>query len=180
LKVYKRPLLVPEVVDYALGQFEKELGHQLQSLSGQMDASRRRKVELEAELRRLTSAVAKVGDSCFLLEAIVDHERELRGLTDRLLSGEPGSIQASLADLRQFVHSRLSNVKKLLYSDVEHARLEPARRVSRITMRPVETAGQRHYIASGEWGLLGEGFAASGGGLEMVAGAGFEPATFGL
>ena len=89
-------VLQPHVIDYTLDRFETELKKQFQSLSGQMDGLRRRKRKLEAELQRLTKAVAEGGHSTFLLEGIAERESELRSLTQTLIAGEPGSIQSSL------------------------------------------------------------------------------------
>ena len=64
------------------------------------------------------------------------------------------------------------------------ARSELSKHVSEIRMEPNLT--ERHYTAIGEWDLLGEypgtGRARHfpGGRARLVAGAGFEPATFGL
>ena len=173
-------VLQPHVIDYTLDRFETELKKQFQSLSGQMDGLRRRKRKLEAELQRLTKVVAEGGHSTFLLEGIAERERELRSLTQTLVTGETGSIQATWVNLREFVHSRLADMKAVLYADVGRSRIELARHVRKIIMRPVTTAGERYYLASGEWRLLGEDWGISAGNLEMVAGAGFEPATFGL
>jgi hypothetical protein len=171
------------VIDYALAQFETQLSKQLESFSGRLDGARHRKAELETELRKLTTAVAVTGHSTFLLEGIADRERELRSLTDQLLSGERGSLQRDLADLRQFVHSRLSDVMKLLYSDVGRARAELAKHVSSITMCQTREGRDGFYIASGEWNLLGNEWPRAGTvnqHFRMVAGGGFEPPTFGL
>ena len=97
---------------------------------------------------------------------------------------ESGSIQASLSELRQFVHSRLADVKRLLYADVQLARAELSKHVKEIVLRPAESDGNRYYVASGEWDF-GECEPWAMGGsrrphLEMVAGGGFEPPTFGL
>ena len=88
-------------------------------------------------------------------------------------------MKAGIEELRRFAHSRLGDVRRLLYSDVSRARQELARHVNEIVLRPEAKAGKRYYMASGQWNLI-EGKEFTGGGLEMVAGAGFEPATFGL
>ena len=184
LEGLQKAVLQPEAVDYVLDQFEKELGNQLKAVSGQADSLRNRKVELEGELRRLAAAVAEGGHSTFLLEAIAERDRELRSLTERLVSGQPGSVQSSMENLRKFVHARLVNVRKLLYADVPQARAELARHVDSIALRPTEANGKRYYVATGNWNLVGRDLGSQDeAGLrqfEMVAGAGFEPATFGL
>jgi len=163
-------VLNPEAVDYALRQFEHELDEQLRGMFGQVDAVRRRKVELEAELARLTQAVAMGGNLPSLIEAIAEREKELKEIAGRLVGSEPDSIKASLRGLREFVLSRLASVRKALDSDPEEARKALARHIPEpIVMKP--EAG--HYVARGEWEYVGLS-------AEMVAGAGFEPATSGL
>ena len=65
----------------------------------------------------------------------------------------------------------------MLNAEVEKARAEIARHVSRIEMRPVSRLGERgYYVAVGEWNLLGTAVEKSGapplwgGGAPMVAG----------
>ncbi len=184
LEGLQEAVLKPEAIDYTLNQFEKELTSQLRAMSGKMDAVRKRKAELETELRRLTAAVAESGHSAFLLEAITERERELRNLTERTLSGEPGSVRASVDELRRFVHCRLADVRKLLCGDTALARQELALHVDSITLKPSETNGRRYYVATGNWSLIekevGPQDEAAPLQVRMVAGAGFEPATFGL
>ncbi len=93
-------------------------------------------------------------------------------------------MQVTLVEVREFVHSRLANIRRLLYADVERARMELARHVSRIKMRPIVSDGEGYYVAGGEWNFLGTGLEMDraphlgGGGARLVAGVGFEP-TFG-
>jgi len=69
----------------------------------------------------------------------------------------------------------------------EKARAEIARHVSRIEMKPVSNpGGSGHYVAVGDWNLLGTAMEKDraphlwGGGARMVAGVRFELTTFGL
>src|SRR5947207_13354854 len=91
---------------------------------------REQKEKLESELRRLTSAIAEQGHSSFLLAAIAEREGKLREITDRLLSGGVGSVEAQVADIRRFVAERLSDLRKLLYRDVALARAELGKHVT--------------------------------------------------
>jgi hypothetical protein len=50
---------------------------------------RQQKTRLQAEVRRLVSAVAESGHSKSLLEEIGRKEDELQGIADRLLSATP-------------------------------------------------------------------------------------------
>ena len=70
---------------------------------------RERKRKLEAELTKLAETAAQTGPSGFLVEAISDRGRQLREITERLLSREPGSVESHLNGIRQFVTERLTN-----------------------------------------------------------------------
>jgi hypothetical protein len=147
---------------------------------------RERKSQLELELRRLAEAVALQDTSGFLLEALAERERELRKITDCLLEAGPWSANTELSDIRKFVAGRLADLRTLLSKDVSLARIDLAKHVKEIRMKPTEMGAERFYIAEGEWNLLGS---LPGTGpkrqpsdwrVRMVVGAGFEPATFGL
>ena len=81
-------------------------------------------------------------------------------------------------------YQRRSDLRRLLYSDVPLARTELMRHVSTIILEPKEESGKRFYVAAGDWNLLGNELGppdeAAPVSFRMVAGAGFEPATFGL
>ena len=147
---------------------------------------RERKAPLEQELHRLTAAVAETGHSTFLVQAIADRERALADISHRLLSEGSGSIEAELSEIREFATGRLGDIRKLLYTDVAQARTELGKHVSKIRRSPQQVGAARYYVAEGQWDLLG-GYPKTGrarqlfdGRARMVAGAGFEPATFGL
>lgn len=119
----------------------------------------------------------KTGDSDALLAALKSSEAELRKLsatatvTSRQLT--PGQISSS-------VRESLSDIPKLLSMAPELAKTKSAQHVEKIRMLPQPDGS---YVAEGEWDLLGGDSGKALGavwGPVMVAGAGFEPATFGL
>jgi site-specific DNA recombinase len=177
-------VLQPEAVQYALVKFQLELDLQLKAMSGQVDDVRVRKSEVEAELTRLAEAVAQQGPLPALMRAITSREAEIKELDGKLVGTGPGSVKASIDEIRDFVLSRLKDIRRVLHANIEQARMELFNHVDRIVMRPVLRDDDRFYVAEGEWDLLGnnkgrpQGVAP--GNLEMVAGVGFEPTTFGL
>jgi site-specific DNA recombinase len=152
----QRAVLTPEVIDYTLQKFEAELKDRLREMGSEIETLRLRKSELESELRRLAAAVAEGGHSTFLLEAIADREKQLRSITDQILSTESNSLDSGLTDLRQWVHERLSNLRRLLSSDPGRAHTEFLKHTQAITLKPIEQGGQRFYQVSGAWNLLGD------------------------
>jgi hypothetical protein len=74
----------------------------------------------------------------------------------------------------------LSNIRQLLYADLQRAKAELAKHVSGIRMLPQPEGKKGHYIAAGEWNLLG-GYSQGAGhhdgpksAFGLVAGACFE------
>ncbi len=187
LEGLQKTVLHPDVVDYTLKEFEKELGQHLQTATGQLDQLRERREKLMSELRNLSATAAQTGPSSFLVEEIAVRERELRDIADRMVDDGPDSVQATMEELRRFVYSHLGDVRKVLNAEVEKARTEIARHLPGVEMRPVASSGGKgHYIAAGEWNLLGSALETGraphlpSGGARMVAGVRFELTTFGL
>jgi hypothetical protein len=179
----QRAALRPEVVDYALQEFQRQLTEALSNLTGQIGRMRQRREEIQRQLRNLVETAATVGHSPSLVEAINARETELGEITQRLFASQPDSVSSEIARIRQFVSERLGNIRELLSGDVEGAKLELAKHVTDIRLNPEGEGKKAHYVAAGEWNLLG-GYSQGEGGAEMrvrmVAGEGFEPSTFGL
>ena len=119
---------------------------------------------------------ATCGPSPSLIEGINQREQELKTITRQLLATEQDSVSAQIGSVRQFVTSRLGNIRELLSSDVQRAKAELGKHAAAIDMNPQETGPKGHYVASGEWDLLGGAEQR----VRTVAGEGFEPSTFGL
>jgi hypothetical protein len=118
---------------------------------------RQRKTRLEAELRRLVSAVSESGHAKSLLEEIVRKEAELQGIVDRLLSATPASIESRVDEIRKFVSRGLNDLRVLLRKDTALARTELLKHSSEITMTPRRDPAHGFYVAGGSWDLLGKG-----------------------
>ena len=179
----QKAVLRPEVVDYTLAQFENELAVRLRETADGLEALRSRKAELERQIANYTRALED-GYSAAITAAIAEREREHASISEQILGSEPTSVHSTLTDLRHWVHQRLSDLRQLLYAEVPRARSELMRHVSTIILEPKERSGKRFYVAAGNWNLLanelGPPDEAAPVSFRMVAGAGFEPATFGL
>ena len=95
-------------------------------------------------------------------------------------------MEAELGGIHAYLTTRLADIRSLLSKNVPLARVELAKQVREIRMQASTVGAEKFYIADGEWNLLGS---LPGTGptrqpsdwrVRMVAGAGFEPATFGL
>lgn len=149
-------ILQPEVVDYAVVAFQRQLEAALGSLSDDLAGMRQRKIRLEAEIRRLIAAVAESGHSSSLLEEIGRKEAELHGIADSLLSATPESVASRVGEIRSFVAHGLADLRKLFRKDIALARAELLKHSSEITMTPRADSGRRFYVAEGKWDLLGK------------------------
>ena len=138
----------------------KALGIEFVSLSEDSHLEQRcqRKKKVEAEIDRLTQAIADGHSSQSILAAIGEREKELREITDKLLERRPGSLRASLEELRTFAVSRLTNLRALLAhpGSVNEARALLSEQVGKITLWPVSDNGKEHYEAKGEVDFFGE------------------------
>jgi site-specific DNA recombinase len=144
-------VLRDEVVNYTLMRFEEELEKALGRIGGEMDQMRKRKVELESEIARLTAGLASGIHSPAVMAEIAKRESEISGISDRLLASGPDSVRSQIKGIRSFVISRLAEVRDLLNSDPVTTKTEIAKHVSKITLEP----RGRTYQISGSWDLLG-------------------------
>jgi len=145
-------VLQPEVIQYTLDRFEQELTRVLESLQGDREQLRIQKAKLEDELRNLACAIADGHYSPTIMEAIAVRENELKTITNHMLESRPDSVRARLTGIREFVTSRLGNLRDLLNRDAITARTELAKHLRVIKLHPDGTM----YRATGDWDFLGD------------------------
>jgi hypothetical protein len=150
-------LLQPEEIDYAIGEFGRQLKTALANLSGDVADLRKRKEQLETEIQRFADAIARGGPLDSLVQEIAKRELELKAITNRLLSASAGSIESRLQEIRRFVISGISDLRSLLARDTALAKAELHSHLSEIRMTPIEDREEWHYVAEGSWNLLGTG-----------------------
>jgi len=183
LEGLQKAVLDPVAVEYAIEKFKVELEKTLAVMTGSIETKRRRKDEIDIELSRLAEAVATQGASPPLLNAIGTRETERKAIEEALWSSGKDSVQAALSELRAVAINQLSDIRTVLRGQIQAARFELSKHVNRIVMRPVSAGNQKHYVAEGDWNLLGKYEGRPGAALrnpEMVAGVRFELTTFGL
>src|ERR1700676_701543 len=149
-------ILKPEVIDYAVTEFQRQLEAALGRLSDDLVGMRERKGRLEGEVRRLVAAISESVHSKALLEEIGRKEAELQGITDSLVSATPHSIESRTGEIRNVVASSLNNLRDLLRKDIGLARTELLKHSCEITMRPCRDSAQQFYVAEGKWDFLGK------------------------
>lgn len=150
-------LLQPEVIDYAISEFGRQLRIALATTSEDLVAMRRRKDLLDKEIQRFTDAIAHGGPLDSLVKEIATREAELKGITNRLLSASATSIDSRLREIRQFVEKGISDLRGLLNRDATLAKRELHSHLSEIRMTPTGVDKEWHYVTEGTWNLLGTG-----------------------
>jgi site-specific DNA recombinase len=148
-------LLRPEVVDYTVNEFGRQLRQALDNLGGDIARMRRRKTELETELRRYADAIGKGGNIPVLIEQMTVRQAELNSITDRLLASSPNSLEARLKDIREFVEQGLKNLRQLLNRNAILAKAELRKHLGEVRMIPIHGKNEWHYVAEGAWDLVG-------------------------
>jgi site-specific DNA recombinase len=150
-------LLRPEVIDYAVSEFGRQLRIQLLSVSGDLSELRRRKGQLDREIRRFMDAIAQGGQLESLVREVASREDELKVVSGKLLSASPGSIETRVDSIRRFVEKGITDLRTLLNRDVALAKAELQSHLSEVRMTPVARKKEWNYIAEGNWSLLGTG-----------------------
>jgi hypothetical protein len=168
-------VITTDVVDYGIKQFTSKIREKRGRLGDEISVAQARQRELETELGRLTNAIAETGHSKFVLEAIVERERELERLAAKIATAERRTVEKHPGNIRAFVTDALKSLRALINGDTTRARAELSKYTAEIRMIPeVDENGRAFYIAEGGWNLFG------GSDFALVAGEGFEPSTFGL
>jgi signal transduction histidine kinase len=148
---------MPEVIDYAVSEFGRQLRTQLLSLSGDLSELRRRKEQLDREIQRFMVAIAQGGQLEALVREVANREEELKMISGKPLSATPGSIETRLDSIRQFVEKGITDLRTLLNRDVAPAKAELQSHFIEVRMTPAEGNKEWHYVAEGNWSLLGTG-----------------------
>lgn len=153
-------LLRPEVIDYAIAEFGRQLRAALSTMSSEIASLRRRKEQLEEEIGRFTDAIARGGPLDSLVLEVAKRDAELKAITNRLLSSNAASIDSKLEEIREFVATRIADLRKLLEHDAVLAKSELQSHLSEVRM--IRTRGEQEwqYVAEGSWNLLGTGHSA--------------------
>ena len=155
-----------EVIDYAVARMEEALRKGHEKLNAELERMRQRKLQLEAELARLVNAIADGQPSQIFMTAIGERERELQAITNRLLEPGPGTLRATLDELRTFAVSRLTKIRELIShpESIDLARAVLAEHFGTFTLEPTIQDGEPVYLAHGKVDFFGEEVMARTGG----------------
>ena len=155
-----------EVIDYAVARMEEALRKGHEKLNAELERMRQRKLQLEAELARLVNAIAEGQPSQSFMTAIGERERELQAITNKLIEPGPGSLRATLDELRTFAVSRLTRIRELIShpESIDLARAVLAEHFGTFTLEPTIQDGEPVYLAHGKVDFFGDEVMARTGG----------------
>jgi hypothetical protein len=104
------------------------------------------------------NAIAEGQPSQSFMAVIAERERELQTITNKLLEPGPGSLRATLDELRNFAISRLAKIRELISrpESVDFARAVLAERFGTFTLEPTIQDGEPVYLADGKVDFFGE------------------------
>jgi hypothetical protein len=99
------------------------------------------------------------------MTAIGERERELQAITNKLIEPGPGSLRATLDELRTFAVSRLTRIRELISHPecVDLARAVLAEYFGTFTLEPTIQDGEPVYLAHGKDFFGDEAMARTGG-----------------
>ncbi len=137
--------------------------------------------QVERELENLVDFVAK-GDvsSPRLHDEIRAREQRLGELDEQLKQLHASTVPTPLEIDRTWVEARLQGLNELLARDPAGARREIQKHVEDLRIAPAPDVGERVVRLTGRGKLDGLLGGEEAGRLQLVAGTGFEPTTFGL
>jgi hypothetical protein len=173
LEQLQKEVLKPAAVDYVVESVARTLRSETDAAQTERLTQQKRRKALQAEIKKLAAAIAASGHSAALLALLAEKERALQELGRPQAAATP---DLDAARLRQFILARMQQLPCLLRGDVERARAELPRHLEPVRMLPKEQEGERFYVAESKWDLLAGDPVIN----QSIAGAGFEPATFGL
>jgi site-specific DNA recombinase len=180
LEVIEHELFAPEAIAYITERVNREL----QALVRHRRSSRADRTQREAELRTALAELDRIRDairrgliSDLTREMLEEAEARVRRLRAELIAPAPAELRA-VTVLPHVVAEKLQDLRRLLTSDVEEVRAILRELIGEVTLHPTPE-GLVAELAGNIQGLLALGPQPLRV-INMVAGGGFEPPTFGL
>jgi hypothetical protein len=85
------------------------------------------------------------------VQRIAAREKELKAITNRLLSASSASIEGQLRELRQFVEKGISDLRSQLNRDTALAKAELQKHLSEVRMTPTKGGEGWHYARNWDY-----------------------------
>src|SRR5260370_10576605 len=149
-------VLKPEMVEYAVMCFQKELERRLNEVKQRstqqscQDAKlRSEKERLNAQAAKLADAIAASGHSPTLLRRLAEVEQKIAEGDRQLTAHKEFDVTASLDEIREFVTKELLDIRSILREDVAKTKLALRRHIRDLVLTPKEADAGKYYEVSG-------------------------------
>jgi len=183
-------LMAPEVAAAAMRSYAEETNRLNRERRSSGDADRKALADIEKKLKEIVTAIEDGGYSRPLMARLQDLEAKQNELTERL-SRAPVDIPDIHPNVAGIYRRKVERLAEALQRPQERDEAAAAIRalIERITLTPGPKRGQIDATLYGDFRTILEwtaqkqntpGAVASGVSVSVVAGAGFEPATFRL
>jgi len=177
--------LRPDMLEHAILEFNKQLENDAATYLEDRRIALAEKPRLQIELKKLELeahnlgvAIAQFGihHSPTLLSQLSSVEDRIATIDNNLQEARPNPPNVPIERIREFVTRQASKLKSLLLGDPAAAKLALQTHFKPLVLSPKDTPDGPNFTVEGGFDL----FAGSEDVMLLVAGAGFEPATFGL
>jgi hypothetical protein len=159
-----KPKLNKRLTAWADSSEERDAG--FKKLKGDRD-------EWRAEAGRIGKAIAAAGHSPTLLSMLAEAEAKVQVADRRIEAYKAPDVKTSVSEIRGYVTKALLDLRSLLHTVVDKAKLKLSQHVDELVLTPRETETGRVYEVTGNWRLL----PAKECVISMVARDGIEPPT---
>lgn len=132
----QREIFNDDIIQFAIGEFEKQLRERVRRVRGDLEGKRERREVLRAEIKNLADAVAQGHASKALLENLACRERELQELDTTLLSDREDAIQVKIDQIEKFIRDRFADLRQLSAKNAIAAKAELAKHCDSIWITP--------------------------------------------
>ncbi len=182
LATVREEILSPEALVEAQRVFTELAAERRRGVATAEAQRRRRLVELDGEIDRLVTAVVKMGASDALAARLRAAEAERASLAATAAEGAQQADEYERAARAAFANYRGMRISldEALRRDLDRARLMLSDLLGSVRVESTETGEVWAEIGGAESAAEKKQAAQGGLSLMLVAGAGFEPATFGL
>jgi DNA invertase Pin-like site-specific DNA recombinase len=145
----QREIFNDEIIQFAIGEFQKQLRERIRSVRSDVEGRRQRREVLRVEIQNLAHVVAQGYASKALLENLTQRERELEELDKGLMSNSPESIQFKVDQVEKFIRKRFADLRQLSSENASAAKAELGKHCDSIWVTPDNDG----YTLSGKWDL---------------------------
>jgi hypothetical protein len=145
----QREVFNDDVIQFAIGEFEKQLRERIRSVRSDIERKRQRRDVLRVEIQNLAEAVAQGHASEALFENLKRRERELDELDNGLLPNREDGIQVKLDQVEKFIRGRFADLRHLSSQNAIAAKAELGKHCDSIWVTPDKDG----YTLSGKWNL---------------------------